>query len=281
MVSGCTLPPYTTSLQELLEREGTNRQTRYDYRCTKGAHRGASNESRENTVAALKAANENRKYAFIEFDVQYSKDGRIVVYHDKRLLRLYGNLSAIGDTTFSELSEITEGEIVAYDDVIGLLGKKLNIEIKSRGDDQEDERLVDEIMADILYRRRENDLMISSISSNVIKYVNRKYPNIPTGQIFWLTSSTYLPFDGLTRNLYDDIGATRADYLMLHEANLRNIDDLLRFKPWGKTIVFWDFDDTIYIVHKDLFDRLWGDSLFRTFCRYVRFKLVSAFRWWT
>ena len=162
-----------------------------------------------------------------------------------------------------------------------MLGKKLNIEIKSQGDDQEDERLVDEIMADILYRRRENDLMISSISSNVIKYVNRKYPNIPTGQIFWLTSSTYLPFDGLTRNLYDDIGATRADYLMLHEANLRNIDDLLRFKPWGKTIVFWDFDDTIYIVHKDLFDRLWGDSLFRTFCRYVRFKLVSAFRWWT
>ncbi len=281
MVSGCGLPPYEASLDEILEEKGIQNRDRYRYRCTVGAHRGASVEHRENTLAALKAAEKNSQYAFIEFDVQYSKDGKIVVYHDKRLLRLYANMSAIGDTTFSELSRISGGEIVAYDDVIGMLGKKLNIEIKSRGDDQEDERLVDEIMADILYRRRENDVMISSISSNVIKYVNRKYPDIPTGQIFWLTSSTYLPFDGLTQNLYEDIGATRADYLMLHEANLRNIDDLLRLKPWGKTIVFWDFDDTIYIVHKDLFDRLWGDSLFRTFCQYVRFKLVSVFKWWT
>jgi hypothetical protein len=120
--------------------------------------------------------------------------------------------------------------------------------------------------------------MISSISSDVIKYVNRNYPNIPTGQGFWLTSSTYLHFDGLTKKLYEDISATEADYLMLHVANLRNIDDLLRFKPKGKTIVFWDFDDTIYIVHKDISDRLWGDSGIRTFCQFVRYKLVSAFQ---
>jgi hypothetical protein len=65
---------------------------------------------------------------------------------------------------------------------------------------------------------------------------------------------------------------------MLHVANLRNIDDLLRFKPKGKTIMFWDFDDTIYIVHKDLSDRLWGDSGIRTFCQLLRYKLVSAFK---
>ena len=229
-------------------------------------------------MAALKAADKNSKYAFIEFDVQYSRDRRIVVYHDKRMLRLYGNLRAIGNTTFAELSKITRGEIAAYDEVIGILKKKLNIEIKSQGDNQEDERLVDEIIADIQARKRDNDVLISSISSNVIKYVNRNYPNIPTGQVFWLTSSTYLHFDGLTKKLYEDISATQADYLMLHVANLRNIDDLLKFKPKGKTIVFWDFDDTIYIVHKDISDRLWGDSGIRTFCQFLRYKLVSAFQ---
>jgi glycerophosphoryl diester phosphodiesterase len=173
---------------------------------------------------------------------------------------------------------MTNGEIASFDEVIGILTKKLNIEIKSQGNNQEDEHLVDEIMAEIKARGRDNDILISSISGDVIKYINRNYPNIPTGQVFWLTSSTYLHFDGLTKRLYDEINATQADYLMLYFANLRNIDDLLKFKPRGKTIVFWDFDDTMYIVHKDISDRLWGDSGIRTFFQFVQYKLVSAFR---
>jgi glycerophosphoryl diester phosphodiesterase len=275
---GCAMPPWETSLDEILKREGIIHQVRYGYRCTAGAHRGASAEHRENTMAALKAADENRKFAFIEFDVQYSKDRRIVVYHDTRMLRLDGSLSAVGNTTFAELSEITGGQIAAYDEVIGCLKKKLNIEIKSQGDNREDERLVDEIIADIRARKRDKDVLISSISGDLIKYVNRKYPDIPTGQVFWLTSSTYLHFDSLTKKLYEDIGATRADYLMLHTANLHNIDGLLEFKPRGKTIVFWDFDDTMYIVHKDSSDRLWGDSGMRNFINYMRFKIASIFQ---
>jgi len=278
MASGCAMPPWETSLDEILKREGINNRVRYGYRCTAGAHRGASAEHRENTLAALTAADQNSKYAFIEFDVQYSKDRRIVVYHDTRMLRLDGSLSAVGNTTFAELSEITGGQIAAYDEVIGLLKKKLNIEIKSRGDKREDERLADEIIADIRARKRDKDVLISSISGDIIKYVNRKYPDIPTGQVFWLTSSTFLHIDGLTKKLYEDIGATRADYLMLHTANLHNIDDLLEFKPRGKTIVFWDFDDTMYVVHKDSSDRLWGDSGMQNFIKYVRFKLASTFR---
>jgi glycerophosphoryl diester phosphodiesterase len=278
MVSGCAMPPYEKSLDDILEQDGITSRVRYSYRCTAGAHRGASEEYRENTIAALQAADQNDKYAFIEFDVQYSKDEKIVVYHDKRMLRLYGNMSAIGNLTFAELAEKTRGEIAAYDEVIGLLKKKLNIEIKSQGDNQEDERLVDEIIADIRARKSDNDVLISSISGDVVKYVNRKYPDMPTGQVFWLTSSTYLHFEALTKKLYEDVSETRADYLMLHVANLRNIDDLLKFKPRGKTIVFWDFDDTMYIVHKDLSDRLWGDSGIRTFFQFVAYKIASAFR---
>ena len=278
VVSACTMPPYITSLDEILAKEGIKNRTPYGYRCTAGAHRGESEKYKENTMAAIKAADENSKYAFIEFDVQYSKDSRIVVYHDKRMLRLYGRIRAIGSATFAELFKISEGEIAAYDEVMGILKKKLNIEIKSQGDNQEDERLVDEIMADIKARKRDKDVMISSISSNVIRYVKQNYPDMPTGQVFWLTSSTYLHFDSLTKKLYADLSATQADYLMLHVANLRNIDDLLSFKPRGKTIVFWDFDDTMYIVHKDISDRLWGDSYIRAFCQYLLFKIASAFQ---
>jgi glycerophosphoryl diester phosphodiesterase len=276
--AGCGIPPYVTSLDDIIEQEGGNNQVRHRYRCTAGAHRGASEEFTENTIAALKAADENNKYAFIEFDVRYSKDRRIVVYHDKTLFRLYGSIRSIGDTTFEELSKITCGEITAYDEVIGILRKKLNIEIKSGGDREEDQRLVDELMIDIRNRGRAEDVLISSISSDLIQYVRRHYPDISTGQVIWLTSSTYLHFDALTKKLYEDVSATQADYLMLHMANLRNIDDLLRFKPKGKTIVLWDFDDTMYIVHKDMSDRLWGESSLRTFWRFVRYKILSAFR---
>ena len=107
------MPPYVANLDEILEQEGINNRV-HGYKCTAGAHRGASEEHRENTLAALQAADKNSKYAFIEFDVQYSKDRRIVVYHDKRMLRLYGSMRAIGNTTFAELSKMTNGEIAAY-----------------------------------------------------------------------------------------------------------------------------------------------------------------------
>jgi glycerophosphoryl diester phosphodiesterase len=276
MAAGCATPAHVARLDVILEQEALHPATRYGYRCTAGAHRGASNVYRENTLAALIAADSDDRYAFIEFDVQYAKDRRIVVYHDKRLLRLFGSIRAVGDMTYAELTEITKGEIVAYDEVIGVLKKKLNIEIKSRGAREEDERLVDELMADIRRRGRDHEVLISAISSEVITYVKRNYPEIPTGRIFWLTSSTYLHFDGLTNKLYEDIDASQADYLMLHVANLRNIDALLKLKPRGKTIVFWDFDDTMYIVHKDLADRLWGDSYIKTLFDLLRYKLGGS-----
>ena len=279
LASGCAMPRSAISLNEVLAQKlGKDRNSIYGYRCTAGAHRGASVEYMENSLAALKAADEESKYAFIEFDVQYSKDNKIVVFHDKRLLRLFGNLSAIGNTTFAELSEMTGGEVAAYGDVMEVLHKKINIEIKSQGDQKEDERLADEIIADVHARKRDKDVLISSISADVIKYINRKYPQMPTGQIFWLTSSTYLHFEGLTKDLYEKFEATHADYLMLYVANLRNIEDLLKFKPKGKTIVFWDFDDTMYLVHKDISDRLWGDSVIGSFFQFIRYELFAPFR---
>jgi glycerophosphoryl diester phosphodiesterase len=168
--------------------------------------------------------------------------------------------------------------VAAYSDVMDALHKKINIEIKSQGDQKEDERLADEIIADVYARGRDKDVLISSISGDVITYINRKYPDIPTGQIFWLTASTYLHFETLTKELYEEFGETRADYLMLYVANLRNIEDLLKFKPKGKTIVFWDFDDTMYLVHKDISDRLWGDSVIGSFFQYIRYEVLSPFR---
>lgn len=62
-------------------------------------------------------------------------------------------------------------------------------------------------------------------------------------------------FDVFTEMLYKEIADTRADYLMLHVANLRNIESLLKLKPPDKTIVFWDFDDAMYVCGSQEFFR--------------------------
>lgn len=253
---------------------GRSAETLPDYACTVGAHRGASIDYLENSAPALIAATEDPQYAFVEFDVQYTKDGQIVVFHDKRLLRLFGKLAAINNSTYSELVEATDGQITLYRDVIGAVDKKLNIEIKSQGDDEEDRRLADAIIEDIQARGREKDLMISSISSEVIRYITETHPSIPTGQIYWLTSSTYLHFDTLTERLYRKFNESSADYLMLHVANLRNIEGLVALKPKGKTIMFWDFDDHMYLVRKDPHDRLWGTSVIGDFWQHIVYKFT-------
>ena len=51
------------------------------------AHRGASSEEKENTLPAFERAIELGA-DYIEFDVQASSDGGLVVFHDLRLDRL-------------------------------------------------------------------------------------------------------------------------------------------------------------------------------------------------
>lgn len=275
MLCGCSIPRYAIGLDDVLENEiGKSRDGVSRYMCTKGAHRGDSVLHRENTMAAFRAANTNKNFAFIEFDVQYSSDDKIVVFHDTSLKRLFKTGDKVGSRTFAELVELSGGEISSYDEVMAVVeDTKLNIEIKSQGDDDEDERLADYLVADIEARGIEDEVVISSISGDVIKYINQRYADILTGQIFYVKSSTYVHLDMFTRKLYKDIGKTEADYLMLYVANLRNIEDLLEFKPSGKTVMFWDFDDMMYLVHKDMSDRLWGDSWCTTLCKKLRYKM--------
>ncbi len=275
----CQQPPSSTSLKEVLKHEiAAVKKELPSYRLTVGAHRGSSVKYPENSLPALLAAEADASYAFVEFDVQYTGDKQIVLYHDRRLFRRFGKSDALGKTSYADLLQLTGGELVLYQEAMAVLGKKINLEIKSQGNLQDDQRLADAVIADLKKRGREKDVMVSSISSELIRYVSTSYPEIETGQIFWLTWSTYLHFEALTEGLFDRFRNTDADYLLLHVANLWNIEDLLKLKPTGKTIMFWDFDDRMYMVHKDLGDRLWGTSVMSEIWRRLCFNLIEMVR---
>lgn len=263
ILAGCGAP--LTTLDTVIEQETLSQNPPPDmrkYRCSIGAHRGDSNRYTENTLNAISSAVNNNRFTFIEFDVQYTLDRKIVAYHDKTLLRLYGSFRKINSLTFDTLKEKTGNNIALYYDVMDVIGRKhINIEIKSSGDKTADKKLVDQIVQDIKQRGIAEHAMISSISADVLNYIKTVYPGQKTGQVFWIDPSTYVPFDFLTENLYNEIQDTGADYLMLHVSNLHNLKDLFKLKPKTVTLIFWNFDDKMYLVHKDPTDVVWGKSV--------------------
>jgi len=72
------------------------------------AHRGASGHAPENTLAAFRAAVELGA-AFIETDLQLTRDAQFVAIHDATLQRTTNGAGAIRDIKLAELKELDAG----------------------------------------------------------------------------------------------------------------------------------------------------------------------------
>ena len=108
------------------------------------AHRGCSMMNPENTLLAFKKAAELEGITGIEFDVQLTRDGEIVVIHDERVDRTTDGTGNVRDYTLAELKKLSiAGDDDSYRiptlrEVLELLkpycvnkGQKLNIELKN------------------------------------------------------------------------------------------------------------------------------------------------------
>lgn len=105
------------------------------------AHRGASHDAPENTVAAVKLAWQ-QKADVAEFDVFLSKDNVIAVIHDKDTKRVAGVNHRVVEHTFAELRKLDVGRwkdekyagerIPRLDEMLATVpqGKRVFIEIK-------------------------------------------------------------------------------------------------------------------------------------------------------
>ena len=72
------------------------------------AHRGASAYAPENTLAAFRKATEQRA-DWLELDVQQTRDGRLVVFHDLRVERTTNGSGALRDLTLEEVRKLDAG----------------------------------------------------------------------------------------------------------------------------------------------------------------------------
>ena len=105
------------------------------------AHRGASADAPENTMAAVRLGWEQGADA-VEFDCRLTSDGRIVVFHDPTTERTANETLTIADATLEELGGLDVGtwkgpqwvgeRIPTIEDVFSTLpvGKRMFVEVK-------------------------------------------------------------------------------------------------------------------------------------------------------
>jgi glycerophosphoryl diester phosphodiesterase len=100
-------------------------------------HRGAAGHAPENTIESIGCAI-GMGVDYIEIDVQPTRDGRLVVFHDRTMRRLTGLPGYVRDYTFLELTEkaniSNRQKIPSFEEVCDLVAKSnvgLYVEIKS------------------------------------------------------------------------------------------------------------------------------------------------------
>jgi len=105
------------------------------------AHRGASHDAPENTLAAVQLAWQQQADA-VEVDVRLSKDGRLIVIHDANTRRTAKVRRKVSDQTLAELRSLDAGRgkgrqwsgerIPTLDEVVATVpeGRRLFVELK-------------------------------------------------------------------------------------------------------------------------------------------------------
>ena len=156
------------------------------------AHRGASAAAPENTLIAYKKAIEmGADYA--ELDVRQTKDGVIMLMHDKTVHRTTGVKGFVWDFTLEELRQMEAGSwfgeefrgepIPTLEEVIRLVkGRmKLNIEIKiSEHEPGIAQRVVNIVRSEDFSQ----NCMITSFDMETVKTFKAIAPDLKTGFIF-------------------------------------------------------------------------------------------------
>ena len=138
------------------------------------AHRGVHNNKDipENSLASFKKAID-RNYA-IEFDIEITKDNKLVIHHDDNLKRMTGVNKSVEKLTLNEISKLrlldTNYGIPTFAEVFDLVNGKvfLDIEIKST-------RRVKEVVSLVLKELEDYNglVQLKSFDPFIVKYLKK------------------------------------------------------------------------------------------------------------
>ncbi|MBJ7449267.1 MAG: hypothetical protein JHC93_02785 [Parachlamydiales bacterium] len=201
------------------------------------AHRGASYESPENTLISFQRAN-YIGVDFIECDVQISKEGIPVIFHDATLTRICNKRRKISTMSLESIRECDVGEwfhprfqgeyLPTLEEALSL---KVNcgffIEIKPTSPPKD---LAESVIKVILKAPRKK-IIIGSFSSEILEEVRKIAPQIPLVGI----AETLI---GLKKHQDLNLNHYALNTMMINEKRMEQMHDD-HCRVWG-----WTVDDT-------------------------------------
>jgi glycerophosphoryl diester phosphodiesterase len=152
------------------------------------AHRGASIEQRENTIAAFEAAIDAGADA-VEFDVRMTADGHAVVMHDPDVSRTTEGTGIVSEMTLDELRKLG---VPTLEEALGCLSGRaaVDIEIKNSPDEPgytpDAEPAVEATLVALDEVGFSGPVIVSSFNPRSIAHSRALRPDVPTGLLTWL-----------------------------------------------------------------------------------------------
>lgn len=156
------------------------------------AHRGFMEKGVENTVSSLIASAEAGA-DMVEIDIQQTKDGKFIVFHDASLTRLAGKKESVYQMTQAELMEVTVHSGQLSDTIPSLeqmleksreLNIQLLIEIKTHGYETDD--MLQRLIA-VLDQYKALDVhYIQSLEMDIATQIKEMEPRLKVGVVYAL-----------------------------------------------------------------------------------------------
>jgi glycerophosphoryl diester phosphodiesterase len=192
------------------------------------AHRGFSGAAPENTLASFKKAIDIGTDV-IELDIQFSKDGYLVVFHDDTLERTTRKIGKVAGLTLQELKGLDAGSwfgpsfagerIPTLTEVLELTRGRvlLNIEIKKGGQGPYSIiELADRALDEIKKAKMEDRILFSSFDATAVARILEKDGRIPAALIS--RNPWNSPFDVMEGNRFPILNCRKDT---LHAVNLK------------------------------------------------------------
>ena len=151
------------------------------WRGTAFAHRGLHGGAQENSLEAFEKA--CRAGWGIELDVQLSKDGTVVVFHDDTLARMTGDARRVDEADLSELKKLTlrgKGKIPTFEETLACVRGRvpLLVEIKNGRRNAE---LCEKTMA--LLKDYDGKYVVESFNPLILRWLKKHSPETIRGQL--------------------------------------------------------------------------------------------------
>ncbi|WP_107942610.1 glycerophosphoryl diester phosphodiesterase membrane domain-containing protein [Metasolibacillus fluoroglycofenilyticus] len=179
------------------------------------AHRGFMEQGVENTMSSLIASVEAGA-DIVEIDIQQTKDGKFVVFHDPTLMRMAGRKEAVYQMALDELTNTTVRAGKLRDKIPSLeemlqkseeLNIQLLIEIKPHGHETDD--YLQQFIELLLYYDALEKHYVQSIDSAVIWRLNELEPRLKVGLVFALYIGKFPPVKADFIALQQDVASGR------------------------------------------------------------------------